>query len=80
VSIQPWPPYPITYPNTALCNIHSSSSLSQLSLLGLIHSSDLDEVGKLNEIDGKLELESVSHILQALEVEYMLIMLFFFQV
>ncbi|KIM46598.1 hypothetical protein M413DRAFT_63255, partial [Hebeloma cylindrosporum] len=38
--------------------------LGSWSLLGLIRDQDLDEVGKLDEIDGRIELEHVAHILR----------------
>jgi hypothetical protein len=38
--------------------------LGSWSLQGLILDQDLDEVGKLDEIDGKIELESVAKVLQ----------------
>ena len=35
-----------------------------VSLLGLVRDQDLEEVGKLDEIDGRIELERVAHILR----------------
>ena len=38
--------------------------LGSWSLLGLVRDQDLEEVGKLDEIDGRIELERVAHILR----------------
>jgi hypothetical protein len=42
--------------------------LGSWSSLGLIRDEDLEGVGKLDEIDGRIELERVSKVLQGLEV------------
>jgi hypothetical protein len=56
-----WGQLSITSTRVLLC-------LGLWSLLGLIWNEDLEEVGNLDEIDGRIELERVSNILQGLDI------------